>query len=151
VTDLTDSTYEVTRAVHQLFEENKVGLGLLDVYYGDQDKLPRTPCAAVESGSKNRQLNGAPRRTLVTIDVYVIIYFGRVTDGQFNQAESEKMAEAAEALLHQNEDLNGLVIHSLVVTNEPGYVIRGGAQVKASRLTFQCTSQKMLPYSAGGE
>lgn len=146
--DLTDNIGIVATTVYQLFEENKVNLGLADIWYGDQNKLPRMPCAVVESGPKNRELNGVPRRTKVTMDVYVILYHDRVVDGQLNQRNTEELAEAAETLLHQNEDLNGLVIDSMVIANEPGYVVRGGAQVKASRLTFQCTSQKMLPYSA---
>jgi hypothetical protein len=147
VADLTDKTSVVAAAVHSLLEENKVALGLVDVWYGDQDKIPRQPAACVEAGSKGRTLNGAPRRTEVTMEVFVIIYHERVTDSEENQRKSELLSEAVESLLHQNQDLDGLVIHSMVTSNEPGYVVRGGAQVKASRLTFQCTSQKMLPFS----
>jgi len=148
MSNLTDDLQLVTTEVHRVFEENKVALGLQDIWYGDQDKLPRMPCATIESGPKNREYNGVPRRTQVVMDVYVIIYHGRVADGQVNQKNAEQLAEKAENLLHQTEDLNGLVIDCLVVSNEPGYVVRGGAQTKASRLTLRCTSQKMLPYSA---
>lgn len=145
--DLTDKISVVSQAVHDLLEENKVGLGLADVWYGDQEKLPQTPAACVEAGTKTRDLNGSPRRTQVIMEVFIIVYHERVSDSEENQKKSELLGEAVEDLLHQNEDLSGLVIHSMVISNEPGYVVRGGAQIKASRLTFQCTSQTMLPYS----
>jgi hypothetical protein len=145
--ELTDQVAVVAQYVHDLLEENKVDLGLVDIWYGDQDKIPRQPAACVEAGPKSRDLNGAPRRTSVLMDVYVIIYHEHVTDSEENQKKSEQLAQRVEDFLHQDAQLNGLVIHSMVTTNEPGYVRRGGAQVKASRLTFQCTSQKMLPFS----
>lgn len=145
--DLTDKVSVVATKLLDLLEENKVSLGLLDVWYGDQDKLPRQPAACVEAGSKSRDLNGVPRRTQVIMEVFVIVYHERVSDAEENQRKSELLSEAVEDLLHQDSALDGLVIHSMVTSNEPGYVVRGGAQVKASRLTFQCTSQKMLPFS----
>lgn len=144
--DLTAKVSVVATKVHDLLEENKVSLGLQDIYYGDQDKIPRQP-ACVEAGSKGQELNGAPRRTAVTMEVFVIVYHEKVADNEENQRKAELLAEAVEDLLHQDSALDGLVIHSMVTSNEPGYVVRGGAQVKASRLTFQCTSQTMLPFS----
>lgn len=146
--DLTDNISIVARKIYSLLDENRVGLGFQDIWYGDQDKTPRTPCAAVESGPKTRELNGAPRRTMVTMTIYVLVYHEKILDVQQNQLESEKLNEAVEALLHQDAALDGLVIDSMVTNVEPGYVNRGGAKVKASRITFTCTSQKMLPYGA---
>lgn len=145
--DLTDKISVVATYVRDFLDANKADLQMLDVWYGDQDKIPRQPAACVEAGPKARELNGAPRRTQVVMEVYVIIYHEQIADGQESQRLSEQRAEATEDLLHQDSALSGLVIHSLVTSNEPGYVRRGGQQVKASRLTLQCTSQKMLPYS----
>jgi hypothetical protein len=80
--------------------------------------------------------------------IYLLVYHEKIVDDQQNQLAAERLTEAVEALMHQDSSLDGLVIDSMVTNVEPGYVHRGGAKVKASRMTFQCTSQKMLPYSA---
>lgn len=144
---LTDSIYVVGTAVYTLLDSRKVDLGLQDVWYGDQDKTPRTPCVAVETGPKIRTLNGAPRRTQVDMDVYLLVYHEMIRDTQENQRASEQLSEAIEAVLHEDPTLGGILIHSMVTLNEPGYATRGGALIRASRMTFSCLSQVLLPYS----
>lgn len=146
MTELTDKISTIGQYLFDLLDANRVDLGLKGVWYGDQEKIPETPAVCVEMGPKNGELNGVPRRRLVVIDAYIILYHERIQDEQENQRQSELKAEQVEDLLHQDDTLGGLVIHSMVTTSEPGYVQRGGAKVKASRLTLQCTSQKTLPY-----
>lgn len=142
---LTDSISTIGQYLFSMLDSNRVDLGLKGVWYGDQEKIPETPAACVEMGLKRRELNGTPRRTLVVIDAYIILYHERISDEQENQRQSELKAEQVENLIHQDPQLGGLVVHSLITSSEPGYVQRGGAKVKASRLTVECTSQKVLP------
>lgn len=143
---LTSSTRVLAQAVYDLVVANKVSLGLADIWYGDEDKTPRTPCVVIESGEKTRSLNAAPRRVEVTFNIYVMIYHAKLGDTQVTREQVEQLAEDVEAVLHADATIGGLVIHSLVALNEPGYASRGGALMKASRLTLQAISNQMLPY-----
>lgn len=146
----TDSVYVYTNYVFDLLTERKAELGLIDVWFGDEAsaKLPHTPAATVEGAPKSREYNGAPRRTMNTMDLYVMVYHDKITDVQENARKAMRRAEAVEAVLHEDCQLNGLVIDSLVVSNEPGTADRGGNLMSASRLTFRARSQTQLPYSA---
>lgn len=69
---MSDSLYDMGKYLQQLIEGAKGGLNISDVYYGDQEKIPRVPTACVDTGSKQRELNGAPRRTMVDMESYVL-------------------------------------------------------------------------------
>lgn len=122
-------------------------LGLQDVFYGDQDFLPRNPAACVEPQRKTQQLKGAPRRTEVNLSVFVILYVSALTDPQSNRRDADKLSEEVEAVLHLDAQCKNQVIHSLVVSNESGWASKSGTPIRASRLTFEATSQDQLPYS----
>ena len=111
---LTDRIDVFTGAVFDLLVVNKTNLGLEDIWYGDQNKTPTTPCVAVESGTKAREMNGAPRRVLVGFVVYLLLYLEKIQDLQLNRKESEKLAEDIEGVLHADATFGGLVIHSHV-------------------------------------
>lgn len=143
---LTDQVDVFTNAVWSLLEANKSVLGLHDVWMGDQDRLPRTPCVSVEPGMKQRELNGIPRRYQVQLEAYVMVYMDRIQDTQNNERQVLVISEAVEAVLHSDSTVGGIVIDSAVVETNPGYVNRGGTLMSATRLTFRAMSQKMLPY-----
>lgn len=129
---------------------NKIAIGYLAVFYGDQDKLPTTPMICIEPDRKVRTLNGVPRRTLVEFRVHVILYHSGVTSPQTNRRDADEMAEEIEALLHADPRLGAsagtqLAVNSLVTSIESGYVTKAGSLVRASRLTFDVTSQAQLP------
>lgn len=133
-------------AVTSLLETNKIKLGLEDVWVGDQERLPRTPCAAVEPGPKTRTYNGVPRRFEVMLEAYILVYVERIQDTQQNVRQSLALAEEIEAVLHEDETVGGLVISSYVSDSTPGYVNRSGTLLSVVRLTFQARSQRRLPY-----
>jgi len=153
----TDRVDVLNDFLFNLMVDHQADLGFLDIWYGDQDKIPRTPALAVEAGPKSRELNGAPRRMLVTFESYFMIYHDQIQDTQENARKAQQRGEAVEAVLHADaqmltdpEDGNsGLVIHSYVSANEPGAVLRNnGSLMSVTRLTFRAQSQVMLPYSA---
>jgi hypothetical protein len=143
---LTASISELARYTTDRFQNNLAALGLEAAYYGDQDKLPVTPVVCIEPSDKSRALNGAPRRTLVEIDLYVLLYLTKVQSPQLNREQCDQLAEAVEAFLHADNNMGGRAIHSLVTRIESGFVNKANTLVRASRLTYTITSQQMLPY-----
>lgn len=147
---LTDSVVEVTQYMYNLISSAKADLGLSDVFWGDQTRLPRYPVACVVAGNKTRELNGLPRKTDVQIECYVVLYHGEVQSPQTNDQEASTLAEAVESLLHQDAQMGGKAIHSMVSEVDPGWANRANTLVRATRLTFQVQSQTMLPFNVGG-
>lgn len=134
--------------VVQLLQNHAAELGLLDVFYGDQDFLPRNPAAIVEPNRKEQELKGAPRRTAVQLGVYVVLYVSAITDTQTSRRDADRLGEEVEAVLHLDAQCNGQVIHSLVTINESGWSTKRSTPIRASRLTFEATSQDQLPYTS---
>lgn len=142
---ITTELSEVGLFIYNLLDRNSVDLGLSEIMYGDQVKIPTTPAACVETGSKTQEYNGAPRRVQVTMEVFVILYLARVGDKQENRMDVEDLAEQVETLIHQDSSLGGLVIYSLVNSIVYGYDVRGGDMIRAARLSVTGASQGQLP------
>lgn len=142
---LTASTVIVTDYLFNLINTNKAALTLEAVYYGDQDRLPVTPVACVEPNEKARELKGVPRKTDVTIEVFIFVYHSEVQSTQVNRRDADLMAENIETLIHADRTLGGNVIHNFVTRVESGYARKSNTVVRASRLTVQALSQQHLP------
>ena len=131
--------------VFDLLEANKVPLGLADVFYGDQQQIPRTPAACVEPDGKRRILQGVPRRTENTFGLYVLLYISEISQSvQDNARESIEFAERVEDLLHADPTLDGLLIHSFCVEVEPGYRMRKDTRFRACRIKFEGINKTVL-------
>jgi hypothetical protein len=152
VLELTDSLTVWATWVKDFLDDEawRAEVGIQQVMYGDQDKIPVVPMVCVEPSSKRRDFNGAPRRTQIDFEVYVLVYYGTLQDTQLNRAEVDRIAEAVEARLHEAQRCDGLVISSLVTGLDSGAANKGGALMRATRLTFTARSQIMLPYNIGG-
>jgi hypothetical protein len=144
---LTDSLKVFSEYLETLLETHKGTLGIVDIYYGDQSRIPRTPSACVDPGEKFQQLNGAPRRVAITLTTYVLIYHNPVKGVEALSKESDAIAEAVENRIHLNPTFDGLVIDSLVSRIEYGYQTRGNTLYRVSRLTVEGRSQEQLPSS----
>lgn len=147
---LTNSYLYVAKDVQARLEVAKTDLGLADIFYGDQDRIPRTPTVCVEPGSKNRDLNGHPRRTEVRFTTYLIVYHYMVRSTEEIREANDDLAEDIETLLHldaQLRDSEGepTVIDSIVSSIESGYQQKRNSLFRASRLTFEARSQIHLP------
>lgn len=143
---LIDSIEEFTAAVHTKLDDNKSYIDVQDVYFGDQERVPRTPCLSVEPGNKSREYNGAPRRFQVTLDTFIMVYVEKIQDMAANTRLVLAIAERVEEVLHADSTLGKRVISSFVAESESGYATRDRTLLRAARLTFRATSQKMLPY-----
>jgi hypothetical protein len=143
--ELTDSLVTVSKYIETMLSTNAVALNLEDVFYGDQQRIPRTPAACVESGEKRRTLKGAPRMTLVDITTYIIVYHYKLKSVQEIREDNDLLAEAIETLVHSDCKLGGYVIDSMVTSVESGYQMKGNSLFRASRLTIEARSQVLLP------
>lgn len=145
--DLTNSLQDVAEYLETLLVNQQGALGLADVYYGDQSRIPRTPTACIDPGEKRRELNGIPRRTDVRFINYVLLYHNPIDSVIALTKESDALAEEIETLIHLDAKMGGLVIDSMVTTVEFGYQTRGSSLYRVSRLTVEGRSQVQLPSS----
>lgn len=143
----SDSIVTLCQYIVDKLTDNAEALGLVDIYYGDQERIATSPAACVEPGPKNRDLQGANRRTENTITIYVIVYHSEIRSPQSNRKDADALAEAIEAVLHLDPTLGGYVRHSYVTNISPGYVNKINGPMRASRLTFEASNITMLPPS----
>lgn len=143
---LIDSLEEYTLAVYERLDSNKSLVNVEDVYLGDQERVPRTPCLTVEPGTHSRDYNGAPRRVAVSFEAYIMVYVQKIQDSAANVKLLLATVKLVEQVLHADNTLGKRVISSYVAEVEPGYATRDKTLMRAARLTFRAASQKMLPY-----
>lgn len=112
-----------------------------DVWYGDQNMIPRTPAAAVEPGSKTRAWSGTSSQSENRFSIDVIIFHSRLEDVNLTRKEALEQAEQVEELLHSDLTMGGLVIDSLCTAVEPGYAERGNLLLQATSVTWEGRSK----------
>lgn len=151
VQNCTDSLYLVTDHLYTLLYNFRASFtpAVQDVYYGDQKQIPRTPAITVAASQKARELAGAPRRIENTFEVFINVYFSKVGAIALNHRGADQLAEAVEVKVHEDITLDGLVINSMVVLNESGFLNRDGSQFRGNRLIVRATSKTLLPMAPG--
>lgn len=149
--ELTDSLATLSGWVFDLLNDEtfKTDAGISMVMYGDQEKIPVTPMVCIEPSEKRRVLNGAPRRTQVDFEIFVLIYFGSIQASEFNRRGADELAEVVEAKLHKDPSCGTYVVDSQVSNLSSGVANKGGALLRATRLTFNARSQVQLPMKPG--
>lgn len=118
-------------------------LGFEDVFFGDQEMIPRTPAVAVDPSDMQRDLAGVATggMTLNTMTVYVYIYHGPLQSPQITRRECDQLAEAVMEQLHKDLQLGGLVIHGYCTSLESGAASRGSVMLRTHRITWQGISK----------
>jgi hypothetical protein len=140
---LTKNLTDITQAVVDLLEADQ-SLGLKKVWYGDQDRVPFTPCATVESGPMESQLTATGFFTTHEVTIYVMLYFAKITSQSELKKEADEWAEKVRDTIHKNKTLNGIVIHGNVTLIEPGIARRGGAKLRGTRMTVRYLSRTQI-------
>src|SRR5258706_13727237 len=111
---------------------------VLDVWYGDQDRIRTTPTVCVEPSDKTRELTGSPNMTENNFEVFILVYHNKLQDNQLTRKEVDQLAFEIEHLLHQDLQLatGGVprLIHGFVMRNESGYVWKNGTLYRTARL-----------------
>jgi hypothetical protein len=141
------TNFDIASYLKDTIYEARTTLGLRNdaILFGDVDRIHVTPMVCVDSGSKERELNAAPRRTLVTGTTYILVYHSAVKQATANREDDDQFAEQLEALIHQDSVFGGLCHFSLVRSVEFGYQIRNNTVYRASRLTVEAQWNEMLP------
>lgn len=115
-----------------------------DIFFGDQEKVPRTPSLCLEPGTKTRDIVPPSASTMNSLSVVFILYHSPVKENQQARIELLTFAEALEAYLHQDLQAGGLVTYGYVTSLEPGYVVRGNTLMHAARMTWEGQSKTRL-------
>lgn len=153
MTTLTDRTLVVAERFYDVLNANKVSLGIADVWFGDQELVPRTPSLCVEPGLKRREMRGVPDMTLLEIDTYFLIYHSKLSTTGGEQQQRRNcigFAEAIETYLNQNHlrlhAANGdqLTLYGYCVEVDPGYAYKSDSRFHAVQMTWRSTSKKSL-------
>jgi hypothetical protein len=126
--------------------EDHTELGFEDVFFGDQDMVPRTPAIAVDPLRLDREIQGimSGGMTKNTFLIYVFVYHAPIQNGQVTRQESDQLADAVQNVLHQDLTLGGLIIHGFCTMSESGVAHRGGSMLRTHRITWTGISKKGL-------
>jgi hypothetical protein len=138
---LTADPTEVTQAIVDVLEANKLAIGLADVYYGAQNLKPTFPSAECASMPTDRDIV-TTRQFSVTFRVGITAMFGKIGDVEANTKGSEELVEAIKNKLHEDFFLGGLVIFGYVARTEPGVAVRAGTPIRATRLVWTAESRE---------
>jgi hypothetical protein len=143
----------VAHAYLDIVNAVKVANNIQDVYYGNQVMFPRTPCVVVEPDTKNATIRNAPRGTLNTFRVLVLIVHSKVQDSQVTRDEADALAEALETEFHRavyKTLPDGIgqdrVVHQFVVRVESGFVNRQNSDFMTTKITLEAENVTQLPY-----
>lgn len=123
---------------------------VIDVFYGDQDRIPHTPSVCVEPNAMQRNLEGAPNMTMNEFEVFILVYHNAVQELQKARKEVDQVAYDISKLIHQDLQLkNGgatpNVIHGFIRAQESGYTFKQNTLFRSARLTYYCKNKTSLP------
>jgi len=133
---LTNQITVLTQYIVDRLTTSKTSLGLKDIFYGDQELIPRYPAVAVDSVSKERELAGLPFRTDNNFTILLLVYHAQISNTAVTRKSCDEFAEAIELNLHDDTTMGGNVIHGYVTMMESGFAVRGGSQLRATRITW---------------
>lgn len=124
-------------------KENFV-IPVVDIFYGDQQRITHTPTICVEPSQKTRELAGAPNMTMNTFEIIVLVLINKVADTIITRKQSDQLAYDVEKFLHQDLQLNGLLIHGFVERSESGVTTKNNTMYRAARLVYHGLNKTSL-------
>lgn len=144
---MSDFTISPVVLTDKLVEKIKSWAGELeieDVWYCDQQKIPKTPAVCVEPGILSRQLQGDPMQTLNTFTIVLIVYGAGLQDLQETQREVDDLCDRLAAKVNLEStpgnlggsQMDGLVIYGMVSEHQYGYAVRSNKLMRANRLVW---------------
>lgn len=125
--------------------EQQASLGLIEIFHGDQRRIPHTPVACVVPEDQSRALKGANRYMLTSIVIYIIIYHSKIGSVHDNQKEADDQAADVVELIDKDATLEGKVIHGFCSHIESGQVDRNNSLMRATRITYEAEAREILP------
>lgn len=112
-----------------------------DVYYGDQDKIPRVPSVCVEPSSKNRTLQANQYVMQNEMLVHILLYHS-ADEVQRARKQADELGEAIESLLHSDPQMSGTLVYGFCPTFESGYKYRGTTLYRSVLITYNGTTKQ---------
>lgn len=154
----TDSILVITDRIFDILDANKASLTyggktVQDVWFDDQDLLPKTPAICVVPNVKRRPISGASNFTENRIDTIILVYHVSVTPDMSRQDTKRTtigLAEVIEAYLHNNQlqllttGGDRLTIHSWVTEMDPGYAYKNGTLYNAVQMNWSSLTKTRL-------
>lgn len=119
-------------------------LDFQDVWFGDQELIPRVPCATVDPGETTRILSEARRFVNCIITAYITVYHGQLDNRGTSLKSALQKGEATRDAIDAYQTLGGLVIFSYCSSVEVGTAVRGNNLLSASRISWEATTQVQL-------
>lgn len=147
MTELFTSLNDFCQFQMQLLNANATDLGVADVWFTDQNKIPRTPAVCVEPNTKRRDYRGSAISPLldVSFENYILVYASRITDVQQNAVDAVVLAELIEDLIDADNQMQGQMIATLVTLVEYGIANKSGMLMRSARITVTGMTQKFKP------
>lgn len=144
----TDRDEVIAEAIYNLILANKDTFELDDVFYGNQNMIPRASAAVVMASGKRRVLAGvsAPGgRTENSMMVSVSLNWSKVGDEATERRAVDDRAYEIEKLLHADTTLGGIIIHGYVADVERGESsIANGSMFRSVVMSYIATTKTYL-------
>lgn len=130
-----------------LLNENTEELEIPDdgIFYGDQTRIPTSPCICVEPSTKVPTLKAAGRMTDVVITLYILVYHSEIRELTANRRDADLLAEDICDLVNFDPNFFGLAIHCYVTDVTSGYSNKVNGTIRTTRITWEATTQERLP------
>lgn len=154
----TDRTTVVAIYIRDLLRTNAGTLGLdaTKIIYGEQVAIPGGISVVIDSGSKNRTLQGSSAiqvspgvfsggRTSNRMLVIIRIYNSEYGSEEAQRLAVDQKAEAIEHFLHQDTSLNNNIIHGFVESWNTGITIKSGTTFRTTEMIYSALSKTSLP------
>jgi len=142
------SDFEVVHgALVELIQMNASEIGLKRVYREDVARVDTTPSAGVQMLRKRRNINETGMMTTNEFSFYVFLYYAKITSEENLSRDAVAFAERLETAINKRNategpnTLNGLVFNLFASELEAGTVRKGGARMRAVRLTVTANSR----------
>jgi len=154
----TDRTTVVAIYIRDLLRTNAVALGLdaTKIIYGEQVQIPGGISVIIDSGTKNRTLEGSSAiqvspgvfsggRTRNRMAVTITIYNSTMGSEEDQRLAVDQKAEEIENFLHQDTSLNNNIMHGFVETWNPGISFKSGTMFRTTQMIYMAQSKTSIP------
>jgi hypothetical protein len=136
----------VAGKIKDFLESQKDQLGVQQVFYGDQQRIPQSPVVCVEPAIVDRPLTGTSYTTTNSFTISIIVYHTsmdgiekilRVTDEITERVADALNLESTAPNFGGGTQLDGKVISGHVVRLEHGYRTLNDRLMRANRLVWE--------------
>jgi hypothetical protein len=145
---LSNKMSEITQRFVDVMRENALSWGIQEVLDGPYQLIGGTPAICVEPNRTERDWSGAAGvGTMRARDIFKVIinvHHGRLQDAATNHRQCMERAELVVAKIHEDKQLNGLVVHGWVVQEQYGISRTQQSLLWTTRLDWQGQSEVIV-------